>query len=148
MSIFLTENDRVIVQGMTGSEGRKHTRRMLCAGTKVVAGVNPRKAGTSVAFDVEPIGPASGEVTAGTVEVPVYGTVAEARAIVARLRTDLPRWAAVAATGIRNPTATGTTRRNAAEATPEWVLTHMLRELTQHTGHMEICRDVVARRAD
>ena len=44
MSIFLTENDRVIVQGMTGSEGRKHTRRMLCAGTKVVAGVNPRKA--------------------------------------------------------------------------------------------------------
>ncbi|KXP09430.1 hypothetical protein AXK57_11100 [Tsukamurella pulmonis] len=76
------------------------------------------------------------------------GTVDEARAIVARLRTDLPRWAAVAATGIRNPTATGTTRRNAAEATPEWVLTHMLRELTQHTGHMEICRDVVARRAD
>lgn len=79
MSIFLDENDRVIVQGMTGSEGQKHTRRMLSAGTKVVAGVNPRKAGTSVAFDVEPIGPASGEVTAGTVEVPVYGTVAEAR---------------------------------------------------------------------
>lgn len=79
MSIFLDENDRVIVQGMTGSEGQKHTRRMLSAGTKVVAGVNPRKAGTSVAFDVEPIGPASGDVTAGTVEVPVYGTVAEAR---------------------------------------------------------------------
>lgn len=79
MSIFLDENDRVIVQGMTGSEGQKHTRRMLSAGTKVVAGVNPRKAGTSVSFDVEPIGPASGEVTAGTVDVPVYGTVAEAR---------------------------------------------------------------------
>ena len=79
MSIFLDENDRVIVQGMTGSEGQKHTRRMLSAGTKVVAGVNPRKAGTSVAFDVEPIGPAAGGVTAGTVEVPVYGTVAEAR---------------------------------------------------------------------
>ncbi|OLO85578.1 succinate--CoA ligase subunit alpha [Actinomyces naeslundii] len=79
MSIFLTETDRVIVQGMTGSEGRKHTTRMLSAGTKVVAGVNPRKAGTAVAFDVAPIGPGTGEVQAGTVEVPVYGTVAEAK---------------------------------------------------------------------
>ena len=79
MSIFLTETDRVIVQGMTGSEGRKHTTRMLSAGTKVVAGVNPRKAGTTVAFDVAPIGPGAGEVQAGTVEVPVYGTVAKAK---------------------------------------------------------------------
>ena len=79
MSIFLTETDRVIVQGMTGSEGRKHTTRMLSAGTKVVAGVNPRKAGTTVAFDVAPIGPGAGEVQSGTVEVPVYGTVAEAK---------------------------------------------------------------------
>ena len=79
MSIFLTENDRVIVQGMTGSEGRKHTTRMLSAGTKIVAGVNPRKAGTTVTFDIAPIGPGAGEVQAGTVEVPVYGTVAEAR---------------------------------------------------------------------
>jgi len=79
MSIFLTETDRVIVQGMTGSEGRKHTTRMLSAGTKVVAGVTPRKAGTTVAFDVAPIGPGAGEVQAGTVEVPVYGTVAEAK---------------------------------------------------------------------
>lgn len=79
MSIFLTETDRVIVQGMTGSEGRKHTTRMLSAGTKVVAGVNPRKAGTTVAFDVASIGPGAGEVQAGTVEVPVYGTVAEAK---------------------------------------------------------------------
>ena len=79
MSIFLTETDRVIVQGMTGSEGRKHTTRMLSAGTKIVAGVNPRKAGTTVAFDVAPIGPGAGEVQAGTVEVPVYGTVAEAK---------------------------------------------------------------------
>ena len=79
MSIFLTETDRVIVQGMTGSEGRKHTTRMLSAGTQVVAGVNPRKAGTTVAFEVAPIGPGAGEVQAGTVEVPVYGTVAEAK---------------------------------------------------------------------
>ena len=81
MSIFLTETDRVIVQGMTGSEGRKHTTRMLSAGTKVVAGVNPRKAGTTVAFEVAPIGPGAGEVQAGTVEVPVYGTVAEAKEV-------------------------------------------------------------------
>jgi succinyl-CoA synthetase alpha subunit len=36
---------------MTGSEGSKHTRRMLAAGTAVVGGVNPRKAGTAVDFD-------------------------------------------------------------------------------------------------
>ncbi|MET9326785.1 DUF664 domain-containing protein [Tsukamurella sp. NPDC003166] len=76
-------------------------------------------------------------------EFVAIGTVDDARAIVRGLRADLPRWAAVAAIGVRNPAATGTTRRDAATATPEWVLTHMLRELTQHTGHMEICRDVV-----
>ena len=80
MSIFLSHSDRVLVQGMTGSEGQKHTRRMLSAGTKVVGGVNPRKAGTSVDFEVSPIGPGSGEVKAGTVSVPVYGTVAEDKA--------------------------------------------------------------------
>ena len=36
---------------MTGSEGSKHTRRMLAAGTNIVGGVNPRKAGTTVDFD-------------------------------------------------------------------------------------------------
>ena len=51
MSIFLTENSKVIVQGMTGSEGRKHTQRMLASGTAVVGGVNPSKAGQSVEFD-------------------------------------------------------------------------------------------------
>ena len=80
MSIFLTEDDLVIVQGMTGSEGRRHTRRMLSAGTRVVAGVNPRKAGTTVTFEVEPLGPGAAAVTAGEVKVPVHGTVAEARA--------------------------------------------------------------------
>ncbi|MGB8383561.1 MAG: succinate--CoA ligase subunit alpha, partial [Dermatophilaceae bacterium] len=35
MAIFLTENSRVIVQGMTGGEGTKHTRRMLASGTNV-----------------------------------------------------------------------------------------------------------------
>jgi succinyl-CoA synthetase alpha subunit len=51
MAIWLTKESKVIVQGMTGSEGSKHTRRMLAAGTNIVGGVNPRKAGTSVDFD-------------------------------------------------------------------------------------------------
>jgi len=68
MAIFLTEASKVIVQGMTGSEGQKHTTRMLASGTSVVGGVNPRKAGTSVSF---PVGDAA-------VDVPVFGTVAEA----------------------------------------------------------------------
>ncbi len=68
MAIFLTEESKVIVQGMTGSEGQKHTTRMLASGTQVVGGVNPRKAGTSVTF---PHGD-------GTVDVPVFGTVADA----------------------------------------------------------------------
>ncbi|MDA1361963.1 succinate--CoA ligase subunit alpha [Glycomyces luteolus] len=66
MAIFLNENSKVIVQGMTGSEGMKHTRRMLKAGTEIVGGVNPRKAGTKVDVD--------------GVSLPVFATVAEAMA--------------------------------------------------------------------
>jgi succinyl-CoA synthetase alpha subunit len=51
MAIFLNEDSRVIVQGITGSEGSKHTRRMLAAGTRVVGGVTPNKGGQSVDFD-------------------------------------------------------------------------------------------------
>jgi succinyl-CoA synthetase alpha subunit len=64
MAIFLNEQSKIIVQGMTGSEGQRHTRRMLTAGSAVLGGVNARKAGTSVDFD-------------GT-SLPVYGTVEEA----------------------------------------------------------------------
>ncbi|MGY1763123.1 succinate--CoA ligase subunit alpha [Geodermatophilus sp. SYSU D00779] len=64
MSIFLNENSKVIVQGMTGSEGRKHTQRMLASGTAIVGGVNPKKAGQNVDFD--------------GASVPVFGGVAEA----------------------------------------------------------------------
>jgi succinyl-CoA synthetase alpha subunit len=64
MAIWLTKDSKVIVQGMTGSEGSKHTRRMLAAGTAVVGGVNPRKAGTAVDFD-------------GT-SLPVFASVADA----------------------------------------------------------------------
>ncbi|MET7400083.1 succinate--CoA ligase subunit alpha [Dactylosporangium sp. NPDC005572] len=64
MAVWLTESSKVIVQGMTGAEGSKHTRRMLAAGTNVVGGVNPRKAGQQVDFD-------------GT-KLPVFASVAEA----------------------------------------------------------------------
>ncbi len=79
MSIFLNAQSKVIVQGMTGSEGQKHTRRMLGSGTNIVGGVNPRKAGTSVEFDVVPIGPGATEREAGAVSIPVYGSVGEAK---------------------------------------------------------------------
>src|SRR5436305_4220899 len=48
MAIWLTDSSRVIVQGITGSEGTKHTRRMVAAGTNVGGGGNPRKAGQDV----------------------------------------------------------------------------------------------------
>jgi succinyl-CoA synthetase alpha subunit len=48
MAIFLDEDSRIIVQGMTGAEGRKHTARMLAAGSNVVGGVTPCKGGTDV----------------------------------------------------------------------------------------------------
>ena len=66
MAIFLTAESRILVQGITGSEGRKHGARMLAAGAKVVGGTNPKKAGTTV--------------TLNGVEVPVFGTVAETMA--------------------------------------------------------------------
>jgi succinyl-CoA synthetase alpha subunit len=51
MAIFLDDKSKVIVQGMTGSEGTKHTKRMLAAGTKIVGGVTPGKGGQSVEID-------------------------------------------------------------------------------------------------
>ncbi|MEU1597387.1 succinate--CoA ligase subunit alpha [Streptomyces sp. NPDC005708] len=63
MAIHLTKESKVLVQGMTGGEGMKHTRRMLAAGTDVVGGVNPRKAGRTVDFDDR--------------TVPVFGSVRE-----------------------------------------------------------------------
>jgi succinyl-CoA synthetase alpha subunit len=64
MSIFLDGTSRVIVQGITGSEGTKHATKMLLAGTNIVGGVNARKAGQTVTI-------------AGT-ELVVFGTVEEA----------------------------------------------------------------------
>ncbi len=65
MAIFLNADSKVIVQGMTGSEGQKHTQLMLAAGTNIVGGVTPGKGGQSVEF-------ASG------VTLPVFGSVGEA----------------------------------------------------------------------
>ncbi|MCW2722561.1 MAG: succinyl-CoA synthetase alpha subunit [Pseudonocardiales bacterium] len=64
MSIFLNENSKVIVQGITGGEGTKHSTKMLAAGTNIVGGVNARKAGTTVEI--------------GGKSLPVFGTVEEA----------------------------------------------------------------------
>jgi succinyl-CoA synthetase alpha subunit len=64
MSIFLNENSKVIVQGITGGEGTKHSTKMLAAGTNIVGGVNARKAGT--------------KVTIGDKDLSVFGTVEEA----------------------------------------------------------------------
>ncbi len=71
MSIFLNKDSKVIVQGITGGEGTKHTALMLKAGTQIVGGVNARKAGTTVSH-VDSVGK--------DVELAVYGTVAEAMA--------------------------------------------------------------------
>jgi succinyl-CoA synthetase alpha subunit len=48
MAIFIDETTRVLVQGITGSEGTKHTRRMVAGGTNIVAGVTPGKGGQDV----------------------------------------------------------------------------------------------------
>ena len=69
MSIFLNKDSKVIVQGITGGEGTKHTALMLKSGTNVVGGVNARKAGTIVTHSN-----ADGQ----SVELPVFATVREA----------------------------------------------------------------------
>ena len=64
MAIFLNSDSKVIVQGMTGSEGRKHTARMLASGTNIVGGVTPGKGGQQVEFEDR--------------SVPVFNSVGEA----------------------------------------------------------------------
>ncbi|WP_421844386.1 succinate--CoA ligase subunit alpha [Mycobacterium sp.] len=69
MSIFLNKNNKVIVQGITGSEATVHTARMLKAGTQIVGGVNARKAGTTVTHE---------DKGGRLIKLPVFGSVAEA----------------------------------------------------------------------
>ncbi|KAG4074513.1 hypothetical protein HA402_011247 [Bradysia odoriphaga] len=69
MSIYLNKDSKVIVQGITGGEGTKHTALMLKAGTQVVGGVNARKAGTTVEHT---------DKDGNAVSLPVFGSVEEA----------------------------------------------------------------------
>jgi succinyl-CoA synthetase alpha subunit len=69
MAIFLTKDSKIIVQGITGTEATIHTARMLKAGTQIVGGVNARKADTTVAHK---------DVNDNDIELPVFGTVADA----------------------------------------------------------------------
>ncbi|NIH85575.1 succinate--CoA ligase subunit alpha [Amycolatopsis granulosa] len=64
MSIFLDSSSKIIVQGITGSEGTKHATKMLQAGSNIVGGVNARKAGQTV--------------TIAGKDLTVFGTVEEA----------------------------------------------------------------------
>jgi succinyl-CoA synthetase alpha subunit len=64
MAIFIDENTKVIVQGMTGSEGTKHTGRMIRSGTNIVGGVTPGKGGQVVEIEGK--------------SLPVFDSVAEA----------------------------------------------------------------------
>ena len=66
MSIYLNKDSKIIVQGITGGMGSKHTTLMLQAGSAIVGGVNAKKAGTTVELNGQ--------------ELPVFGTVAEAMA--------------------------------------------------------------------
>lgn len=72
MPLFIEDGAPVIVQGMTGHQGMAHTARMLKAGTNIVGGTNPRKAGTLVDF------PGCGN-DGSDVQVPVFATCGEAK---------------------------------------------------------------------
>ena len=62
MSILINSDTKVVVQGITGSEGTFHSEQMIDYGTNIVAGVTPGKGGTTVLDSI-----------------PVYNTVEEAR---------------------------------------------------------------------
>ena len=64
MAIYIDESTKVIVQGMTGSEGTKHTRRMIASGTNIVGGVTPGKGGQVVEIEGK--------------SLPVFNSVSEA----------------------------------------------------------------------
>jgi len=77
-------------------------------------------------------------------EFAAVGTVDQARDLLSRIRERLPRYVHRALTeGIAAPTAIASTRTDAADSSPEFVVLHLLRELAQHTGQLQVCRDVV-----
>src|SRR3954452_11240367 len=64
MAIYLNSDSKIIVQGMTGGIGAKHTTLMVESGANIVGGVNARKAGTVVKL--------------GGKDLPVFADVAQA----------------------------------------------------------------------
>ena len=64
MSIWIGENDKVLVQGITGNQGTFHATKMVEYGTDIVGGVTPRKGGQTVDL--------------GSVQAPVWDTMVEA----------------------------------------------------------------------
>ena len=70
MSILVNKNSKVVVQGITGSEGTFHTNQMIEYGTNIVAGVTPGKGGTK----------------ATDYDVPVYNSVEDAKKIQRQIR--------------------------------------------------------------
>jgi succinyl-CoA synthetase alpha subunit len=64
VSVWLNADSRILVQGITGSEGSKHTHRMVASGASVVAGVTPGKGGQTV--------------DGGRGDIRVFGSVSEA----------------------------------------------------------------------
>ena len=64
MSIFVDENTKVVYQGLTGSQGRFYGLLNREYGTQVVAGTNPKKAGTDV--DGIPVYASVGEAVEAT----------------------------------------------------------------------------------
>jgi len=71
VSIYLNKDSKIIVQGITGGMGAKHTALMVDSGAQIVGGVNARKAGTTVTHK---------DHDGNDVELPVFATVAEAMA--------------------------------------------------------------------
>ena len=78
MAIFITENSKVLVQGITGGEGTKHTRRMVESGTNIVAGVTPGKGGQFFEH-------------AGH-KVPIFNSVADAAKATSRWSPNVEAW--------------------------------------------------------
>ena len=80
MAIFVDENTRVVVQGLTGGQGRYHGLRNKAYGTKVVAGVTPGKGGQDVegipVFDTVKEVAAETGANASFISVPPKGAAA------------------------------------------------------------------------
>jgi len=89
MAIFIDENTKVIVQGLTGKNGTFHSEQALAYGTRVVGGVTPGKGGST------------------HLGLPVFNTVAEAVSATEATASVIYVPAAFAADGILEATAAG-----------------------------------------